>query len=57
MEAGPTAFQSGCEHILQRIASGQYVQRMAGTYALDDVQRAHTEMESGQHIGKLALVP
>jgi len=57
IEAGDTTYRPGCEHILKQIAAGHYRQRMAGTYALDDVKRAHTEMEQGRHIGKLALVP
>lgn len=56
-DAGPATFTPGCEHILQQFAAGRYAQRMAGTFKLDDVQRAHTEMEAGRHVGKFALVP
>jgi NADPH:quinone reductase-like Zn-dependent oxidoreductase len=55
--AGPEAFSIGYKHILSGFADGSYRQHVGGTYRLDDVRRAHEEMERGRHIGKLVLVP
>lgn len=45
------------QHILDRVAEGTYQLPVAGTFSLQDVQQAHEFMESGQHIGKLLLIP
>ncbi len=55
--AGPDAFEPGYRHILEGFASGAYRQRVAQTFALDDVRQAHETMEGGRHIGKLVLKP
>jgi NADPH2:quinone reductase len=49
--------QGAYRHVLDRIADGTYVLPVAETFALRDVQTAHTVMETGKHIGKLILVP
>lgn len=55
--AGRDAWWPGCRWILDRLGDGTFKMHVGGTYALDDVVRAHTEMEKGAHIGKLVLVP
>lgn len=55
--AGPTAFNPGCQHILEGFESGDYQQTIAGRFSLDDVHDAHREMEKGKHVGKLVLIP
>ena len=54
---GREAWGPVCEAILRRFADGTFHQKLAGTYPLSDVQRAHAEMEQGSHIGKLVLIP
>lgn len=49
--------QAGYDHILTRIADGRFQLPVAQTFPLRDVQRAHREMEKGEHIGKLILIP
>ncbi len=49
--------QGAYRHVLDRVADGTYALPVAGTFSLRDVQTAHTVMETGQHIGKLILVP
>lgn len=56
-EAGGEALQSGYRHILEGFASGRYRQRIAARFPLSEVRQAHEAMESGNHIGKLILVP
>ena len=53
----PDALDAGCRHILEGLASGNYVLNVARTFRLDDVQAAHAYMEKGEHVGKLVLVP
>ena len=55
--AGPEAWKPGVEAIFEGLADGSLVQHIGGRYPLDEVQRAHREMEQGRHIGKLVLVP
>lgn len=55
--AGAAEFEPGYRHILDRFADGTYVQHIGGIFPLDDVRRAHAEMEKGDHIGKLVLIP
>lgn len=55
--AGDSAWRTGCETILRGFADGRFKQHIGGVYRLDDVRRAHEEMERGAHIGKLVLVP
>ena len=55
--AGPKAFEPGYSEVLDAFAAGTYRQHVDRAFKLDDVQEAHRYMESGQHIGKLVLVP
>lgn len=57
VDAGKTILQQGCTEILDKIASGKYMQHVAKTFPLENVQEAHREMEEGKHIGKLVLIP
>ncbi len=57
VQAGERAWRSACERILAAFAEGRFRQQVGGRYALDDAQRAHAEMEEGDHVGKLVLVP
>jgi len=54
---GDDIWRAGCETVMRGFASGDYVQHVGGTFALDDVQQAHTQMEKGEHIGKLVPLP
>lgn len=54
---GGDSVAEGYNEILQRVGDGTYKIRVAMEFPLDDVQRAHAEMEKGNHIGKLVLVP
>lgn len=54
---GRQAWEPGCRWILDRLADGAFVQHVGGRYRLDEVRRAHAEMEQGRHIGKLVLIP
>ncbi|MEM1290828.1 MAG: zinc-binding dehydrogenase [Cyanobacteria bacterium P01_H01_bin.162] len=49
--------QAAYRHVLDRVADGTYVLPVAETFALRDVQKAHTVMAAGDHIGKLILLP
>ena len=55
--AGPAAFKPGYREVLDAFAAGTYRQHVDRAFKLDDVQESHRYMESGQHIGKLVLVP
>ncbi|MEL6553923.1 MAG: zinc-binding dehydrogenase [Cyanobacteria bacterium J06621_11] len=55
--AGTSAEQTGYQHILERVNTGQYRLPIAGKFSLAQVREAHTEMELGQHIGKYILQP
>lgn len=57
IEAGEEAWRPVCEQVLAGFADGSYRQHIGGVFRLDDVQRAHAEMEQGRHIGKLVMVP
>jgi NADPH:quinone reductase-like Zn-dependent oxidoreductase len=48
---------AACRAILDRFADGTFEQHLAKTYELADAVTAHTEMQRGEHVGKLALVP
>lgn len=50
-------WREACQAILKRFADGTFKQHLAATYALNDVRHAHEEMQKGEHIGKLVLVP
>lgn len=54
---GGDALARGESDILDGFRDGVFRLRLAGTYPLDEVRRAHTDMEAGKHIGKLVLVP
>jgi NADPH:quinone reductase-like Zn-dependent oxidoreductase len=56
-KAGDDVWQHACREILKRFIDGTFQQHIAAKYPLADVQFAHEEMEKGQHIGKLVLVP
>lgn len=55
--AGTPAEAEGYQHILENVANGTYQLPIAGEFSLEDVRAAHTEMETGQHIGKYVLRP
>ncbi len=55
--ADEPAAQRGYNELLDGFQSGAYKQRIAQTFALDDVRAAHEAMERGDHIGKLVLAP
>jgi NADPH:quinone reductase-like Zn-dependent oxidoreductase len=55
--AGAGELKKGYDYILDGFARGVFRQRVAKRFALDDVRRAHEEMQRGEHIGKLVLVP
>lgn len=57
VRAGEDAWHVACDAILQRFADGTFQQHVGQTFALQDVQQAHRVMQTGQHIGKLVLVP
>ncbi|MFK8186245.1 MAG: zinc-binding dehydrogenase [Phormidesmis sp.] len=42
---------------MDQVAAKKFQLPVAGTFALDQVQQAHREMEAGQHIGKFILQP
>jgi NADPH:quinone reductase-like Zn-dependent oxidoreductase len=55
-EDAPTA-EIAQHQVLSLAAEGKYLQRIAGVFSLDDVQRAHAVMEQGKHIGKFVIDP
>lgn len=55
--AGDAVWHEACSAILSKFADGTFRQHLGGRYAFDDVQRAHAEMQQGDHVGKLVLVP
>jgi len=55
--AGQEQWMVGCQAILEKFASGQFVQHLGGTWPLDEVAAAQQEMEKGHHVGKLVLIP
>lgn len=55
--ADDAVWRSACDAILQRFADGCFKQHIAKAYALEDVRKAHEDMQKGEHIGKLVLVP
>lgn len=57
IKAGVHVWQQACKEILERFIDGTFKQHIAASYPLADVRRAHEEMQQGQHIGKLVLVP
>lgn len=57
INAGRDAWMPGVKHIFEGFEQGYYRQHIGGTFALNDVQKAHTEMEKGGHVGKLVMVP
>lgn len=57
VEAGAEVWRGQCQAIFDAFASGVFKQELAATYKLDEVRRAHEDMEKGEHIGKLVLVP
>ncbi|MEM9753417.1 MAG: zinc-dependent alcohol dehydrogenase family protein [Planctomycetota bacterium] len=54
---GPEAWRPGVDHLLQGFASGVYRQTLAKRFALANVQDAHKQMQSGDHVGKMVLIP
>jgi NADPH2:quinone reductase len=54
---GETGLQRGYNEVLEGFTLGHYKQHVARTFKLADVRAAQTEMEKGEHIGKLVLVP
>lgn len=57
VQAGDDHWRPACEAVLAKFEDGTFKQTLSGTFPLDDVQQAHTEMEKGKHIGKLVLLP
>ncbi len=57
VSAGEEAWRPACEAILARFSDSTFKQHIARAYALGDVQQAHEDMQRGEHIGKLVLVP
>lgn len=55
--SGTAALESVYAEILAAFTAGDYRQPLARTFPLDDVQTAHAEMDKGEHVGKLVLVP
>ncbi|MBZ0255859.1 zinc-dependent alcohol dehydrogenase family protein [bacterium] len=55
--ADAEAAQRGYHEILDGFASGAFKQRIAQTFSLDEVRKAHEVMERGDHIGKFVLAP
>lgn len=55
--AEPELIQSAYQDVLDLLATGKYKLPVASTFSLQDVRKAHEEMEKGQHIGKLILIP
>lgn len=54
---GGAAVQDGYNEILSGTEAGRYRMHIGGRFKLDDVQKAHAQMEKGKHVGKLVLVP
>jgi NADPH:quinone reductase-like Zn-dependent oxidoreductase len=57
IKAGDSVWQQACRDIFQHFVDGTFKQHIAKAYAFKDVQEAHVEMQKGEHIGKLVLVP
>ena len=57
ISAGGDVWRGACDAILQRFTDGTFKQHIAARYPLSDAQRAHAEMQRGDHVGKLVLVP
>lgn len=57
VSAGEQHWRPACDAILERFTDGTFSQHIAKTYPLKEVRHAHREMEKGEHIGKLVLVP
>ncbi len=55
--AGEDIWRAGCDAVFEGFACGAYRQHLAARYPLDDVQKAHTLMAQGKHIGKMVLLP
>ena len=55
-EGGPDLWK-GYASILEGFEKGIFQQRIAKTFKLDEVVKAHQEMQNGRHIGKLILIP
>lgn len=51
------AAQLGYKYILDGFESGEFRQRIANTFKLSEVRKAHETMQDAQHIGKLVLIP
>lgn len=49
--------QTGYEYVLKHVATKQFNIPIAGKFKLAEVQKAHTTMHSGSHIGKFILTP
>ena len=55
--AGEEVWRGQCQAIFEAFESGVFQQRLGGIYPLAEARRAHEEMQRGEHIGKLVLVP
>ena len=49
--------QKGYQYILDGFEAGQFRQRVAHRFALNEVRAAHEELQKASHIGKIVLVP
>lgn len=57
LQSHATQLREGMEWLLERFESGALRPLPVETFALEDVARAHRRIESGQSLGKLALIP
>ena len=57
IKAGNRVWRQACADIFNHFVDGTFKQHLAQVYAMKDVRQAHAEMEKGNHIGKLVLVP
>ena len=55
--AGESVWRPITEAIFDAFRSGVFRQQLAATFRLGEVQKAHEQMERGEHIGKLVLIP
>jgi len=56
-ETGGSALKDGYHYILKGFEKGYFRQRVAKTFSLNQVVQAHMELQKGEHIGKLVLIP
>ena len=57
LEEHAQALRAGMEHLVGLVDSGKLRPPPVTTYPLDEVARAHADLESGTTTGKLVLIP